>query len=73
MSNLTNLTQVVGIANVSRNVTLTTDPFTVLTDLAELATRVVDALDAAPVARNPQVALTIAFATPLLLDRKSVV
>lgn len=63
MSNRSNSTQVVGVANVSRNVTLATDPLAVLTDLA---TRVVDALDAGPGATDPQIAVTIAVATPLL-------
>ena len=64
MSNQSNSPPLVGVANVSpRNVTLATDPLAVLTDLA---TRVVDALDAGPGAIDPQIAATIAVATPLL-------
>ena len=61
---MSNSTPIVGVANVSsRNVTLATDALALLTDLA---TRVVDALDAGPGAIDPQIAATIAVATPLL-------
>ena len=58
---MSNSTPIVGVS--SRNVTLATDALALLTDLA---TRVVDALDAGPGAIDPQIAATIAVATPLL-------